>query len=319
VHDANCSRKKLNGFSFLSSNIMPEEISRSLLADYPGLTHIQCARNDGMAFFQERDPSLEPLNLRSIDLELTSPEGLKAIISDMCQYACTTLKCLSLSVPSRTSNDSFAEAFDAGIRSAVNHTTGATPLLAHLQEIALYGFDLSKLYKPLSLLSDLGSLSRLTLFRCNGVIKFLADIERRNNGQALNLKHLVLQFLNEPLEEGSAAMDQDARKCLSGVFHSSSLRSLHLSWKSESSLKDFLSDATSFAPDLISFSTHGGLKIDNDDPRGHDHTPTFDDIRAMLANMPKLQAFGVEIPEFEMGPHNLSGQYRMRGVFMVRT
>jgi hypothetical protein len=160
---------------------MPEEISRSLLADYPGLTHIQCARNDGMAFFQERDPSLEPLNLRSIDLELKSPEGLKAIISDMCQYACTTLKCLSLSVPSRTSNDSFAEAFDAGIRSAVNHTTGATPLLAHLQEIALYGFDLSKLYKPLSLLSDLGSLSRLTLFRCNGVIKFLADIERRNN------------------------------------------------------------------------------------------------------------------------------------------
>jgi hypothetical protein len=285
------------------------------------LTHLQCTVGLDTDLFPRNVGGQRAIPLRALELHFDDEDELEMTIEAICHATRTTLERLALGILRPVSNEDSYDAFEGAVQSCLQQTTpahtvtsiGSMKLLPKLRELALQRFNLEAMCAPLSSFTTTKSLLRLTLFDCDGVIKFFADLEKV--GGLFQWKHFALHSSDDHSRDWDEGIIEGAGKCLQDILTSPELESLHLSWENDSWFSEYLIKTLPLISNLVSFSVCGP-----DYPVHHD----FDDrklyateIHRLLFGCPTLRALAWKYPGDKLFGEKRDLQQTMCVLFMV--
>jgi hypothetical protein len=259
---------------------------------------LQCTVGLETGLFPRNVDGSRAIPLRALELHFDDEDELETTIEAIYHATRTTLERLALGILRPVSNLDSYDAFESAVQSCLQQTApahtitsiGSMKLLPTLQK-----FNLEAMCAPLSSFTTIKSLSRLTLFDCDGVIKFFADLEKV--GGPFQWKHFALHSSDDISRNWEEGILEDAGKCLQNILTSPELESLHLSWGNDSWFSEYLIKTLPLISNLLSFSVYGpNYPVVDDLHILDDCTPYATEIHRLLFDCPTLRALGWNYP-----------------------
>ncbi|KAF2119745.1 hypothetical protein BDV96DRAFT_352059 [Lophiotrema nucula] len=279
----------LNTFRFISSHAIDVRTFVVLVSNHRSSLHHLHATFNSEDLLPEMSKQ-QLLHLNTLDIWIPLEEPLQNLIPLLkSQHRCLRRLCLVTCPKDRKAQSQGEPSWDYRSMdwTKLQEMVPAASGQEILRHVTLSGFNLRGVYKPISTIFDLRSLTHLSLLNSWQPQEFLEGLGIAAKAHDLELRHLAVDFgyEKEQMEDEARILDQFLSLC-------KTLRSLHIEWARSFPIKRILPRFQSLGNRLHSLGLHQGDR----DPI-EEQMLTGEQLLNLCSELPNLEQFAYEVLE----------------------